>query len=182
MTETIYALVVVIVSLVIAIVLYFSLKQKLKVEQDTIKKAQPSELNLVINKKYLGIKELKFLELLNRVLPTECIAFPKVGVDTILSPTNNKLGYNSIVGNYVDVCIFLIKTMEPILVIDLYEDNTIKQGLKILNTDVVKALNSVKLPILKYVLKDDIDKDELKMEVLKSIKNEYLVEILTKKQ
>lgn len=182
MKEIIIAISVILVALIIGIVIIVVCRKKLgSVSNDTQKSKIPEKFNLKLNKSYMNIKELKFLEILNRVLPTECIAFPKVGVDTIISPDGDKVAYNLIVGQNVDICVFLIKTMEPILVVELYENDTIKQGLKVQNVNVIKALNTVKLPILKYVMKDEIDKDELKEKVLKSIKAEALVQIITKK-
>ena len=181
MSEVLIAILIIVLALIIGAVIIIVCRKKLNVNSNTSKSNAEQSFNLKINSPYMQLDELKFLEILNRALPTECIAFPKVGVDTLLSPNGDKVGFNKIVGKYVDVCVFLIKTMEPILVIDLYEDDTIKQGLKVLDTDIIKALNSVKLPILKITMKKDLDKDELKTKVVKSIKNDALVHIITKK-
>lgn len=181
MTEIIIAVSIVLVALIIGIVIIVSLRKKYDISKDYLNKQEPKEFNLEIKKPYLKFEELKFLETLNKVLPAECVAFPKVGVDAILNPKGDKIGYNTIVGKYVDVCIFLIKTMEPVLVIDLVEENTLKQGLKLIDANVIKALNSVKIPIIKYAMSDKIDKDDLKTRVLKSLKNDALVSIITKK-
>lgn len=182
MWETIIAISIIVLALIIGAIIIIVCRKKLSVNSVSSSKGQNEEsFNLKINSPYMKLEELKFLETLNRILPTECIAFPKVGVDTLVSPNGDRVGFNKIVGKYVDVCVFLIKTMEPILVIDLYEDDTIKQGLKILDTNIVKALNAVKLPILKVTMKDKMDLDELKTKILKSIKNDALVQIITKK-
>ena len=181
MTEIIIAGSIILVALIIGLIITVSLRKKYSISNEILNKQQPKEYNLEIKKPYLRFEELKFLETLNKVLPAECVAFPKVGVDAMVNPKGDKVGYNTIVGKYVDVCVFLIKTMEPLLVIDLVEDNTLKQGLKIMDNNVIKALNSVKIPIIKYAMSEKIDKEDLKTRVLKSLKNDALVSIITKK-
>lgn len=180
MQEAIIAVSIILVALIIGIAIIVILKRKYSTSsaKDT---ATPKEFNLEIKKPYLTMPELRFLETLNKVLPVECVAFPKVGVDTLVTPKGDKNGFNAVAGNYVDICIFYIKTMEPLLVIDLVEENTLKQGLKIMNTNTIKALNAVKIPIIKYAMSDKIDKDDLKTKVLKAIKSDVLVSLITKK-
>lgn len=180
MQETIIAVGIVLVALIIGVSIIVILRRKYS-NNNVNEVATPKEFNLEIKKPYLTMAELKFLETLNKVLPFECVAFPKVGVDSLVAPKGDKLGYNAISGNYVDICVFLIQTMEPLLVIELVEENTIKQGLKVMNANTIKALNAVKIPIIKYAMSDKIDKEDLKTKVLKSLKNDVLVSLITKK-
>lgn len=181
MLDTIIAISIIVVALVIGIIIVIALRKKYDVSNVYKEKQEPKEFNLEIKKPYMEISELKFLETLNRVLPPECVAFPKVGVENLVGPKGDKVGFNAICGTYVDICVFLISTMEPLLVIELVEENTIKQGLKLTNINVIKALNSVKIPIIKYTMSDKIDKDDLKTKVLKSIKSDALVQMIAKK-
>ena len=64
---------------------------------------------------------------------------------------------------------------------DLTASDAAKQGLKVMNANTIKALNAVKIPIIKYAMSDKIDKDDLKTKVLKSLKNDVLVSLITKK-
>ena len=179
MMDTIIPVGIILVAFIIGISIIIILKRKYSIKEEPSK--APQSFNLEIKKPYLSMAELKFLETLNKVLPVECVAFPKVGVDTLVAPKGDKLGYNAITGNYVDICVFLIQTMEPLLVIELVEENTLQQGLKVMDTNTIKALNAVKIPIIKYVMSDKIDKDDLKTKVLKSLKNDLLVSLITKK-
>ena len=179
MKEAIIAVGIILVAVIIGIAIIVILKRKYSTAN--VQSNTPKDFNLEIKKPYLSMAELKFLETLNKILPFECVAFPKVGVDTLVAPKGDKLGFNAITGNYVDICVFLIQTMEPLLVIELVEENTLKQGLKVMNTNTIKALNAVKIPIIKYAMSDKIDKDDLKTKVLKSMKNDVLVSLITKK-
>lgn len=172
---------IIVVAIAVAIVIVVSLRKKYNVSNVYAGQSAPKDFNLQLKKPYMELAELKFLEILNRVLPSECIAFPKVAVNNLVEPKGDKLGYNAISGNSVDICIFLIKTMEPILVIDLADDNTLSKGLKVLEPNVIKALNAVKIPVLKYTITDKIDREDLKTKILKSIKNDILVQFITKK-
>ena len=177
--DTIIAVGIILVAFIVGISIIVILKRKYSLKEET--SSTPQSFNLEIKKPYLSMAELRFLETLNKVLPVECVAFPKVGVDSLVAPKGDKLGFNAITGNYVDICVFLIQTMEPLLVIELVEENTLKQGLKVMNTNTIKALNAVKIPIIKYAMSDKIDKDDLKTKVLKSLKNDVLVSLITKK-
>ena len=90
MTEIVIAGSIILVALIIGVIIIVSLRKKYSISKDILNKQQPKEYNLEIKKPYLRFEELKFLETLNKVLPAECVAFPKVGVDAMVNPALNK--------------------------------------------------------------------------------------------
>ena len=109
---------------------------------------------------------MKFLEYLHRAMPKELIAFPKVGVDQVVKPKKDRVAFNSIMGKYVDVCVFLRKTMEPVMVIDLISDNPTVQQYEEMDSNVIAVLKAVKLSVLRIKLEDSYDIETLKTNIL----------------
>ena len=62
-----------------------------------------------------------------------------------------------ILSKYVDVCIFYRRTMQPVLAIDLFNSNPIKQTLKKMDSDVYEALKIANIPIVEIKLVDNYD-------------------------
>lgn len=177
MEDYIIAVIILASGLLIGTIIFIALRRKYGM--NVLKQKQVNatvEFSLKLHKPFMSGEEMKFLEVLHRALPNEVIAFPHVPVKQIVEPKDNKVAYNQIDGN-LDICVFLIKTMEPILVIDLYENDPIKQGLKIIEPVIVKALNAAKLPSLKVVMQETYDEDELRAKVISSLKPEMLLQL-----
>ena len=175
------ALIIVVVGLIIGLVLYLYLKKKTFGEKSKSKKGK-GKLEVEIKKEYASAEEMKLLEYIHKALPKEFIAFPRVGVDQIVSPTKNLVAYNSIMSKYVDICVFLRKTMQPVLVVDVVWDNPAKQQFSQMDMAVVDVLKTVKLNIVKVKIEPAYDIQTLKKCLLTAVpdtvvamlKNDYI--------
>jgi hypothetical protein len=178
-SELIAALVIILIGIVVAIITYVLLKKHNFGEKN--KKAK-GKLEVELNKEYVSEPEMKLLECVHRALPKDFIAFPRVGVDKIVSPTKNLVAYNSIMSKYVDICVFLRKTMEPVLAIDIMWDNTAKQQFAEMDTNVIDVLKAVKLKVVKIKIEPAYDLSALKKtlllalpdKVIAMLKNDYI--------
>ena len=59
--------------------------------------------------------------LISKVLPKGYVAFPKIGLDTILQPVGSADLYNLVASKYVDIVIFDEITMKPRVAIDIFD-------------------------------------------------------------
>lgn len=157
-----------------AALIVFVLKRKFGKERKMITKHQPKSVNVEIRKPYMKPNEIVFLKNLDKVLPAEFVAYPKVGVDNIISPKNDKILYNTILRQYVDVCVFLRTTMEPVLAIDLYENSPVEQQLKQFHPNVVTALKTVKLPIVQFLLAEEYNLIELRTKIIDAMPSKMI--------
>lgn len=164
--DTIIPLVVIGVILIVAIVIVVFLKRIYGKDRGMVTKSEPKVVDVELKKTFMKQNEMTFLKNLYKILPAEFIAFPRVGVDNVVQPKGDKVLYNTILSQYLDVCVFLKKTMEPVLAIDLYEASPIEQQMKQLHPNVVKALATVKLPLLTYQLSEEYDLAELRTKVI----------------
>ncbi|MEG1499678.1 MAG: DUF2726 domain-containing protein [Clostridia bacterium] len=126
--------------------------------------------NLAITEKYMFRKELKFLAVLNKILPKEFVAFPKVGVANLVEPVGNKLDYNAISDKFVDFAIFEFSSMKPILAIDIFDNTLGDCELKEQEPNVNKALLYVGIKLLSYPIESQYDEELIKSEIFKIIK------------
>ena len=157
-----------------AALIVFVLKRKFGKERKMITKHQPKNVNVEIRKPYMKPNEIVFLKNLDKVLPAEFVAYPKVGVDNIISPKNDKILYNTILRQYIDVCVFLRTTMEPVLAIDLYENSPVEQQLKQFHPNVVTALKTVKLPIVQFLLAEEYNLIELRTKIIDAMPSKMI--------
>ena len=112
---------------------------------------------------------MKLLEYIHKALPKDFIAFPRVGVGQIVNPTKNLVAYNSILDKYVDICVFVRKTMEPVLVVDILWDNEAKQQFRDMDLSVVDVLGAVKLKVVKIKIEPAYDIPSLKKTLLSAL-------------
>lgn len=147
-------------------VIVYVLKRKFGNDKGMVTKDEPKVVHVELKKRYMKENEVSFLKNLYKILPSDFIAFPRVGVDNLVQPKNDKVLYNSILSQYVDVCVFLKSTMEPILAIDLYEASPVEQQMKQLHPNVIKALKTVNIPILSYQLSEEYNLIELRARVI----------------
>ena len=117
--------------------------------------------------KFLYRKEIKLFILINKALPKGYIAFPRIGVDTILEPVGSRALYDSIKGQYVDLVIFEQETMKPKIVVDVYDGSIGDEQLDIESPQVIEALKSAELPVVYFKVKSDYTVDEIKEPILK---------------
>ena len=146
------------------------------------KNKKKGSLEVELKKEFVSNEEMKLLEYVHKALPKDFIAFPRVGVDQIVSPTKNLVAYNSIMSKYVDICVFLRKTMEPLLVIDILWDNEAKQQFRDMDMNVLDVLNAVKLKVVKIKVEPAYDIPNLRKTLLNALpdktiamlKNDYI--------
>ena len=155
-TTNLIPIIMIVVALIICLIIIVVLKKKTNKRSQNISKSKSVE-NLKLVDNYCSEIEMKFLEALHKAMPRELIAFPYVGVDNVVCPKNDKNNYNKILSKYIDVCIFYRRTMQPVLAIDLFNSNPIKQALKKMDSDVYEALKLVNIPIVEIKLVDEYD-------------------------
>ena len=165
-TDTILAIVIMAVGLIVALITYFAIK---KHNFGGGKKKAKGKLEVELNKEYVSEEEMKLLEYIHKALPRDFIAFPRVGVNQIINPTKNLVAYNSIMAKSVDICVFLRKTMEPVLIIDILWDNEAKQQFHDMDVNVIDVLNAVKLKIVKIKIEPAYDIPNLRKVLLSSL-------------
>lgn len=174
------ALLIIICGLIVAVMTYIILKKHNF--GGSGKKKHKGKLEVELKKEYASEHEMKLLEYVHRALTKDFIAFPRVGVDKIVNPTKNLVAYNSIMSKYVDICVFLRKTMEPVLVIDIMWDNEAKQQFAEMDANVIDVLNAVKLKVVKIKIEPAYDISALKKTLLTALpdkiiamlKNDYI--------
>ncbi len=162
------------VGLTIAIVVYMALKKRGLPDKNIALKVGKGKPEVELNKCYITAEEMKILEYVHKALPKDFIAFPRVGVNQIVSPTKNLVAYNSILSKYLDICVFYRKTMEPLLVIDLQWDNEIKQQFKVMDNNVVAVLNAVKLKVVPIKVEPAYDIAELRKKLLSALPDKMI--------
>lgn len=162
------------VGFTIAIVVYIALKKRGLPDKNIALKVGKSKPEVELNKCYITAEEMKILEYVHKALPKDFIAFPRVGVNQIVSPTKNLVAYNSILSKYLDICVFYRKTMEPLLVIDLQWDNEIKQQFKVMDNNVVAVLNTVKLKVVPIKVEPAYDIAELRKKLLSALPDKMI--------
>lgn len=152
-----------------AIGILITLKTKFGKDKGMVTKNEPKVMNLIKTDEYISKNEVLFLKNLSKVLPDDFIAYPRVGVDNIVQPKGDKLAYNTILSQYVDVCIFLKNCMEPVLVVDIYEANTTDVHLKHLSPNVYKAMSTVNIPIVKIMIQEEYDLEKLRCSIIEAM-------------
>ena len=162
------------VGFTIAIVVYIALKKRGLPDKNIALKVGKSKPEVELNKCYITAEEMKILEYVHKALSKDFIAFPRVGVNQIVSPTKNLVAYNSILSKYLDICVFYRKTMEPLLVIDLQWDNEIKQQFKVMDNIVVAVLNAVKLKVVPIKVEPAYDIAELRKKLLSALPDKMI--------
>lgn len=176
-SDTVLPLLVLFVALVFAVGIYIILNKKMKKGANKSKKYSTSEVSVTAINSYCSEDEMKFLDYLHMALPKEFIAFPKVGVDHLVEPGKNRLAYNAILSKYVDVVVFYRKTMQPILVVDLFKESSANDQLRAMDEDVVNVLNAIKLKVIKIKCEKSYNIEVLRHQLIHNIPDKLLVEI-----
>lgn len=162
----------------IGIVIYIYLRKRF----GTVKNLNENitKVDVKLNKDYCTEAEMKFLENLHRAMPKDFIAFPRVGVDQLVSPNKDKNAYNAIMSKYLDVVVFTRKDMTPVLVIDLVQKSSVQSmQLDELDSNVLKVLKAVKLNVVKIFVEPTYDLDKLKEQVLNNLPDKVVTNLKT---
>ena len=167
--DSLVVLAIVLGSILIFVGIIVGLK---RAEKRTIKmatKREPKTINLKINNQYITKKELAFLNAVHKALPNDFIAFPKVALANLVMPTSDKVTYNLVADKMVDICIFTKDTMEPLLVVDLIEQEVSNITFNKMNDIAKRAVKTVKLPIIEINVRDNYDIPKLRRDLLSAM-------------
>ena len=164
--DIVLPLVIIVLIIAVAAVIVYFLKRKFGEDRGMVTKDIPKQVYVEIKKCYLKSEEVSFLKSLSKVLPAEFVAYPKVGVDNLVQPKNDKVLYNTILSQYIDVCVFLRTTMEPVLAIDLFSPSPVEQQMKKLHPNVIKAMQTVKIPLIQFQVAEEYNLIELRTKVI----------------
>lgn len=175
--DVILPILILVVGFVIAIIVYTNLRKKTLPNKDMAQNLGKGNVELELNKNYLTNEEMKVLEYVHKAMPKDFIAFPRVGVSQLVSPTKNMVAFNSISNKFVDICVFYRKTMEPVLIVDLVWDNAVKQQFKVMDENVKNALNKVKLKIVGLKIEPAYDVEELRKKLLSALPDKMVAQL-----
>ena len=164
--DIVLPLVIICLIIAVAAVIIYFLKRKFGEDRGMVTKDIPKQVYVELKKRYLKPEEVSFLKSLSKVLPAEFVAYPKVGVDNLVQPKNDKVLYNTILSQYIDVCVFLRTTMEPVLAIDLFSPSPVEQQMKKLHPNVIKAMQTVKIPLIQFQVAEEYNLIELRTKVI----------------
>lgn len=142
-------------------------KNKKNVENNNVAELKGAFVDVV--DKFLYRKELKVLVLVSKVLPKGYIAFPKIGLDTILEPVGRKDLFNMVANKYIDIVIFDEMTMKPKVAIDIFDGSIGDEQLDVTSPEVVQALQIAELPLIKIKVKTDYTQDEIKNPIYEAL-------------
>ncbi len=167
--DVVLPIILIILIIASAVIIVYFLKRKFGEDRGMITKDIPKQVFVELKKCYLKPEEVAFLKSLSKVLPAEFVAYPKVGVDNLVQPKNDKVLYNTILSQYIDVCVFLRTTMEPVLAIDLFSPSPVEQQMKKLHPNVIKAMQTVKIPLIQYQVAEEYNLIELRTKVIEAM-------------
>ena len=176
--------IIVVAAVVIGVILSIKLNRKVT---NNAKKIDWSNFNAKDQlKKHVPMlwpKELEFYYMFRSVLPKEFMILPKLGVDEIVKPTGGNLVlFNAVKDEHVDYCIVKVSNMEPIAVIDTYYPSISDSTMQKLEASVIKALESVTIPVITYEILDvPYDKEKVLRKFLESIDPVVLAQLKNKK-
>lgn len=171
------SVIIIAITILVAIFIVMILKNKNKNIDGYHVKHNISNAKVKLVKSYCSPAEMRFIEAVHKCLPKDFIAFPFVSLEKLLLPDGSKVDFNIASSKIVDCCIFLQKTMEPVLVIDLFSPNPSNVSLKKIDEDVVALLKSVHLPIIQINLQESYDLDILKNDLINSMNEKVFMKI-----
>jgi|LGOV01.1.fsa_nt_gb hypothetical protein len=168
--ETILGIAIFFLIVAFGIILGGFLKRQMNGEGVTQKNGKfEGSVKVRLNSQYLHHDAFKFFNILNRSIPAEYVAFPKVGVDNIVDPAGNLIAYKAIGGQYVDFCIFKRTTMKPVAVVDLIDPRIGTTPIKKQDGAVTKSLEAINMPVLEFnVQNNDYNQKEILAKFLDS--------------
>ena len=158
----IFGLIIVAVAIGVGIFLAIKLNRKITNSAKKIDwKTYSGKGQLKKHMPVLWPKELEFYYMFRSVLPKDFMIIPKLGLDEIVKPNGGNLVlFNAVKDEHVDFCVVKVSNMEPIAVIDTYYPSIADSTIQELGTAVIKALESVNIPVISYEILDvPYDKD-----------------------
>lgn len=135
----------------IALVVYTYIKGKMDKSSKNIDFSKfNGRIHVTIKEPFLPAKAFAFYNALQRALPLAVIAFPNVGVDTIVAPAGDLVAYKAIQAKYVDFVIFDKMTMKPLAVVDLIDPHLASGSIIQQDEAITKTLATVNIPVLEF--------------------------------
>ena len=174
--DTILPLIILVIGIIGGILVYKVMSKKYKTETTPSPK-QNKIPQVTLKERYCTEEEMKFLEVLHKTLPRDCISFPHVGLSKLLEPKNNLVDFHAVSDKHVDICVFLRKEMKPILVIDLYQESPAAQQLKKFDEDVNQTLKQVKLPVVHIKIEKNYNINSHRLKLLNSMDNATIIHL-----
>jgi hypothetical protein len=180
--DLILAIAVFCLFLALAILLIGYLKKKLDYSQNSARGGRfEGKVRVTLHKPFIEAESFVFYNALQRALPVEFIAFPNVGVDTIVKPAGDLIAYNAIGGQYLDFVIFAKNGMVPVAVIDLINPSTTLNSIKKQNNAITKTLEAINIPIIEFIVEDNYKEKEILEKFLDS-QDPYTIAMLKKQR
>lgn len=120
----------------------------------------------------------KFINTLYDNFPNDFVVVPNVKVGRLISAFDKVENFDKkILNKTMDVGLFYRETMQPLVMIDLVCPESNDKSMQQANTDVLKAVSSLKIPAVEVVANDSYDEVKIKQELLKlmpaNIKKKY---------
>ena len=175
--SSIIAIIVIIITLIVATIIVAILKNKTKNIGIQRQKTTLNKANVKLVSSYCSPAEMRFVETIHKVLPKDFIAFPYVPLEKLLIPNGSKVDFNIASSKVVDVCIFLQKTMEPVLAIYLFTPSPLNQSLKKIDDDVKTLLKKSGLPLVQIKLQEKYELSILKNDLLNAMNDKTFAKI-----
>ena len=167
--DTILPILIIFVIIALGILIYTVTRKKFN--RPIVELRTHSTPMVSLKKSFCTEDEMRFLEAVHKSLPREFIAFPRIGVSSLVEPKGNLADYKSIWNQYLDIVVFLRKDMSPVLVIDLFHSSPAQQQMKKLDENVTNVLKVVKIPLIRKQISEKYDIDELRVEMLNAMNN-----------
>lgn len=166
---------IILIFILIAVATYIVIKhfeKKRLNNKKVIKNDQKPRLKLKIP--FLNKEEVRFLSAFQNALPSDYVAFPKVLLSDIVKPDGSMVIFNEIKNSQVDLCVFMKKNMQPVMVVDLISGDSFLAGL---SEYIQKSLKSVNIPILSIHTANEYDKVDLLNQFLDKLDPIYMAQL-----
>ena len=168
--------------LAVAILLIGYVKKKLDHSQSNTRGGRfEGKVRVTLHKPFIEAESFIFYNALQRALPIEFIAFPNVGVDTIVKPAGDLIAYNAIGGQYLDFVVFAKNGMVPVAVVDLINPGTTLSSIRKQNNAITKTLQAINIPIIEFVVEDNYNEKAILEQFLDS-QDPYTIAMLKKQR
>ncbi|MDD4211390.1 MAG: DUF2726 domain-containing protein [Clostridia bacterium] len=166
----------------IGVIMGSVLKKKLDYSQSHTKGARfEGQVRVNLHKPFIAGESFRFYNALQRALPVEFIAFPNIGVDTIVKPAGDLVTYNAIGGKYLDFVIFKKEGMVPSAVVDLIDPGVSLTSISKQHEVITKTLRTVNLPVLEFMVDDVYNEKDILTRFLDS-QDAYTIAMLKKQR
>ena len=152
--------------LILIAVLIFVIMTKGK--KKALKSKKQKNISDVDTKKSMALKipflngpESNFLRNFQSILPDEYVVYPKISMEKLVVPYNNKEFYDIVKYKKLDFVVFLKRNMQPVVVIDLHDRTGVQKSIEEDDKFLAAALRNVGLPVVDYEVRQEYEPAEL---------------------